>query len=115
MTHRQYVVWQAWLDMQWEIPSRSDHYLMRIAFEACRANQRIKRPNKVKIDDFRVKFTRKDDKRKVSIVEHRTPEEEQAARDKAAAMSKGRWAMALAAKFPGFDPAKMKTVKRKPK
>lgn len=31
MTHRQYLTWQAWLADQWNQPSRSDHYLMRIA------------------------------------------------------------------------------------
>jgi len=31
MTHRQFEVWQEWLNQQWNKPSRTDHYLLRIA------------------------------------------------------------------------------------
>jgi hypothetical protein len=32
LTHREFVTWQAWLDEQWNKPSRTDFYLMRIAY-----------------------------------------------------------------------------------
>lgn len=31
LTHRQYVVWQAWFSTQWDEPSRNDYYLMQVA------------------------------------------------------------------------------------
>jgi len=37
VTWRQFEVWQAWLDMQWNEPSRSDWYLMRVAANVLRA------------------------------------------------------------------------------
>ncbi len=30
MTHRQFLVWQAWLEEEWENPSRTDFYLMQL-------------------------------------------------------------------------------------
>jgi len=54
LTHRQAIVWQAYLEDQWERPSRSDFYLMQIACEAAYSNR--KRPSKVKLDAFRIEF-----------------------------------------------------------
>jgi hypothetical protein len=31
ISHREYAVWQKWLEMQWNRPTRQDHLLMRIA------------------------------------------------------------------------------------
>ena len=31
MTHRQYLAWQEWLQLQWNEPDRHDWYLMKIA------------------------------------------------------------------------------------
>lgn len=31
MTQRQYGTWQAWLEMQWNKPSRADHYTLKVA------------------------------------------------------------------------------------
>ncbi len=31
MTHRQYVAWHAWMNLEQSRPSRSDHYLMQVA------------------------------------------------------------------------------------
>jgi hypothetical protein len=33
LTHRQYLAWQAWLDIQYDTPSRTDHYLMALTLE----------------------------------------------------------------------------------
>lgn len=35
MTDRQFRAWCKWLDMQWDRPSRTDHYLMQIAAALC--------------------------------------------------------------------------------
>lgn len=35
-THRQYLTWLAWLEMQWNKPDRHDHYLMRVAQVVCK-------------------------------------------------------------------------------
>lgn len=31
MTHKQFEAWQAWLQEEWNKPSRADHYAMRIS------------------------------------------------------------------------------------
>jgi hypothetical protein len=31
ITHRQFLVWQAWLEKEWNNPNRADHYAMQIA------------------------------------------------------------------------------------
>jgi len=49
MTHRQFEAWQEWLAMQWNLPDRSDHYMMQVAAMQS-SEQRT-------IDDFRIKFT----------------------------------------------------------
>lgn len=36
MTYRQYLAWQAWIDMEWDRPSRSDWYAMQTAAEVQR-------------------------------------------------------------------------------
>jgi len=33
MTHREFRTWHEWLKIQWNTPSRTDHYLMKIAKE----------------------------------------------------------------------------------
>lgn len=54
MTHRQFLAWQAWLGGEWDHPSRTDHYLMQIAFGVHRAN--VKHPERVKFEHMRLKF-----------------------------------------------------------
>jgi hypothetical protein len=54
-TYRQYLVWMAWLDDQWNHPSREDTYLMQIACEVRRVLS--KNPNQVKVGDFKLEFT----------------------------------------------------------
>lgn len=63
MTHRQFCVWRAWLDEQWNRPSRSDYYAMRVAQ---RCHQAIARhPHQITVDDQRIQFLRRDDKEPV--------------------------------------------------
>jgi len=64
-THRQYLAWIWYLDDQWGRPSRSDNYLMQIAFEVCRGN--AAEPNKVKRNSFKIPFTRKTEKPKAVL------------------------------------------------
>ena len=54
ITHREYLTWQKWEAQQWNEPSRSDHYLMRVAQ---RVQQVLaKEPNKITLDHQRVPF-----------------------------------------------------------
>lgn len=57
MTHRQFLVWQVWLDEEMNNPSREDHYLMQIAQEV--AKTRAKHPNQVKLEGFKLVHTKK--------------------------------------------------------
>lgn len=55
-THREYLAWEQWLDEEENLPSTSDHYLMRIA-------QRVgqifrKDSHKVTLEDQKITFQR---------------------------------------------------------
>ncbi len=54
MTDRQFQGWNAWLLLQWNRPSRSDHYAMSIATEVRRSY--VAEPKKVVMADMRVPF-----------------------------------------------------------
>ena len=32
MTHREYLTWLAWLEDQWNVPDRTDYYLMPVSY-----------------------------------------------------------------------------------
>lgn len=53
VSYREYLVWRAWLALELDRPSRTDHYLMQVAYEVRRANAR--RPRSVKLDHFRLR------------------------------------------------------------
>jgi len=55
-SYRDYLTWMAWLDEQWEMPSRTDHYLMQIAMEIRR--EFVKQPPR--LEQFKIPFTRKE-------------------------------------------------------
>lgn len=57
MTHRQFLVWQAWLDKEWNVPSRSDWYAMQTAREVLCSGQDKEYRAKVSAGDFRMPFT----------------------------------------------------------
>jgi hypothetical protein len=42
----------AWAELEWNRPSRTDHYLMRVAAEVVRT--RVKNPERVTLDDMRL-------------------------------------------------------------
>ena len=54
LTHRQFLAWRAFRESAWDRPSRSDQYLMQIAFHVARSNARY--PRRMKLDDFRLRF-----------------------------------------------------------
>lgn len=56
-THRQLLVAYAWINMQWNEPSRSDHYLMQIARECNAYSKKQRKP-----EYFRIKFRSESDK-----------------------------------------------------
>lgn len=57
-TRREYLAWLAWLDKEWEHPSRTDYYLMQIAAEV---NGVLRKKGPLKLDNFKLRFT--DDKK----------------------------------------------------
>ena len=64
ITHRQFMVWRAWLDLQWDNPSRSDMYAMQIATEVRRGY--VKSPKAVKFMDMKLKFSKDTGKTKTT-------------------------------------------------
>lgn len=52
-THRQVLAWDAWLNLQWDRPSRSDWYAMQIAAEVRYVFSQASRP----VDKFRLRFS----------------------------------------------------------
>ncbi len=54
ITHRQFLTWQAWDAMEWNRPSRTDHYLMGVECEVRRVLS--KKPNDIQPEHFKMKF-----------------------------------------------------------
>ena len=54
MTHRQFLAWQAWLEDEWNRPSRTDYYLMRVAQRVHQTM--VKNKAGVTVKDQRVEF-----------------------------------------------------------
>jgi len=54
VTHREYLIWEAWVELEWGRPSRSDNYLMQIVVEVARVLS--KNPNNIKMKDKLLKF-----------------------------------------------------------
>ena len=53
-THREYLVWMAWLEKEWNEPSRTDYQLMRIAQRILQSQSTT--PKKINLEDQRVDF-----------------------------------------------------------
>lgn len=71
MSHREYLTRLAWLDLQWNKPSRTDHYLMRIV------QALVDKKGKRKLSDFVLPFKAKkqaapqDSKKSITGIMHR--------------------------------------------
>jgi hypothetical protein len=65
LTYRQALVWQAWLDMQWNMPSRSDFYAMQTALEVVRMRLG-KKAGRAKMKNMKLKFDERNAALKVS-------------------------------------------------
>ena len=91
MTHRQFKVWCAWEDLEWNKPNRSDHYTMQVAYQLAVVNS--KNPSAIRFDKFKIKFSSSKN------------EESDMSLEKAAALAKMRWIGGLfGGKVEGFDP-----------
>jgi hypothetical protein len=55
MTHRQFVTWRAWLEMQWNRPTKDDWYSMQIACEVSRITAKNKKKPRPK--HFQLEFS----------------------------------------------------------
>lgn len=62
-TNRELRTAEAWLDEQMNVPSRTDHYLMSIAREVCLVLASRETRGRVSCGDFRLRFSRDDEKR----------------------------------------------------
>lgn len=71
MTHRQYLAWLHWLRSyeveQLNQPGRTEYYLMQIAHEVARSNERYSKPNQIKMDQFKLKFIPRESTAKISF------------------------------------------------
>lgn len=91
LTHRQFLAWQEWLNLQWNEPDRTDHYLMQVSYDIRRVN--AKNPSRVKYKDTRITF--KDTR--ATAQEQKTndtgePVNEQGlTKEQVSAISKARW------------------------
>lgn len=57
ISHREYLLWMEWLRIQWNSPSRNDHYLMAIALELRTIQQMFSEtPRPYSLDHMKVKF-----------------------------------------------------------
>lgn len=57
MTHREYLTRMAAIESEWDEPSRTDHYLMQIAYYIVAANSEKKDQKRIKFDSFKMTFT----------------------------------------------------------
>lgn len=73
------MLWDYWLDHQWNKPDRTDHYLMQIAREVRRVLST--KPNDIQSSDFKIEFETVNDSKN-----SRKP-----TRTEAANASKARW------------------------
>lgn len=58
MTHRQMLAWNVWLELQWNLPDRTDHYLMFVIHEIryCMAEKKRSFNSK----DYKLPFKREE-------------------------------------------------------
>lgn len=75
VTYREFLTWQAWLNNQWNEPSRTDYYLMQIAAWVAGKAQ-------VNVASFRLPFTFKKQEAKLVKLE---------SAEKTVERSKSRW------------------------
>ncbi len=83
MTDREYRIRLAWLEMQWNRPTRSDNYLMQICQEIRRVLS--KKPNGIKLAHFKLTFGTG------TAVERKSYPQTKEEKDKATAMSQASW------------------------
>ena len=86
-TGREYLVWNQWLDNQWNEPSRSDKYIMSLSLQVANV---LSKKFKGKIEDFKLDFKR--DTGKPMTKE---------GKEQAAKLSKATWIGAVRAKKNG--------------
>ncbi len=58
VTHRQLLMWGEHFRLEMDRPSRTDFYLMRVAFEAFYSQRKY--PNKIDLEPFRLSFSSKE-------------------------------------------------------
>ena len=56
MTHREYLTRMAVIESEWDEPSRTDHYLMQIAYYIVAANSEKKDQKNLDLESFKLGF-----------------------------------------------------------
>ena len=64
VTHREHLTWLAWFVEEWNMPDRTDHYLMQTAYSIERGN--VKNPRSLKLDQFKLQFGSKSKQRQLT-------------------------------------------------
>lgn len=55
-TRGQFRAWMAFFEAERDCPDLACHYLMQVAYEVHRSNQRVKSPNRAKLKHFKLSF-----------------------------------------------------------
>jgi hypothetical protein len=76
VTHRQFLAWMSWMEEQWDMPTRTDYYLMQIDNSVKRVLS--KRPSAIKLEHSKLVFREK--KKEVPLT-----------KEQAASISKAKW------------------------
>lgn len=62
VTHREYLIWQAHDELEWQIPSRDNWYAMQIAAKVIQSQ--TTKPDLVKTENYKMQFKTTEDKKK---------------------------------------------------
>lgn len=89
LTHYQYRICLAWIERDWEEPSRTDYYLMQIAAEVQKS--RVKKPAQVDMNKLKLKFQKKGKSTGYSPADPKDRQEI----DRKTAASKAAWMAAM--------------------
>lgn len=64
-TNREYLLWNRWLDEQWDEPDRHDHYIMDLSMQV--ASILNKKASSLKLSMFKLKFGSTEDQEKEDV------------------------------------------------
>jgi hypothetical protein len=90
MSHREFITWQAWIEAEWNQPSRTDYYLMSLRAEVRSLPHTLFGKHgtsaNIKLEDLRLRFRSQEDKKLQT-------------KEEAVASAKARWSAFVGGKF----------------